>query len=281
MISIKNLGFSYIGAARPSLQNINLEIPDGDFLGIIGASGAGKTTLSCAINGIIPHHFQGDYYGKVMVNQKDVFETDPCTLAAEIGSVFQDIDSQMTSSVVEDEILFGLENFGLPKEEIYPRLEWALKQTGIEDLRYREISGLSGGQKQKTAIAAILAMRPKILILDEPTGELDPIASRNIFKILKEMNKTYGMTVIVIEQKIMLLSEYADHLAVMDKGTLIYHGETKEILRNSERLIELGVNCPRVVSFYNHLEKLGAIDPQKQSLCLNVQQAIQTAGSIL
>ena len=132
MISIENLSFAYSGSSVPALKNISMEIQDGDFVGIIGASGAGKTTLSCAINGIIPHHYKGEYYGKVCVNGKDVFENDPCTIALEVGSVFQDIDSQMTCSVVEDEILFGLENFGIPKDEIENRLEWALKETGIE-----------------------------------------------------------------------------------------------------------------------------------------------------
>src|SRR5574344_2933621 len=217
MISIENLGFAYTGAKKNALTNISLNIADGDFVGIIGASGAGKTTLSCAINGIIPHHYKGDYYGKVVVNGKDVFDTDPCTLALEVGSVFQDVDSQITCPVVEDEILFGLENFGVPKDEIQKRVDWALKETGIEKGSDRDINSLSGGQKQKTAIAAILALRPKILVLDEPTGELDPVASRNVFRILKDLNTTYGMTIIVIEQKIMLLCEFAKNLVVMNE----------------------------------------------------------------
>ena len=199
MIKIQNLSFSYIDAKEKALSKINLEVQDGEFLGIIGSSGAGKTTWSYAINGIIPHHYKGDYYGKVLVNGKDVFETDACQLALEIGSVFQDIDSQMTCATVEDEILFGMENFGFEKEEIYNRLEWVLKEMKIENLKERDISSLSGGQKQKVAIAAILALRPKILVLDEPTGELDPAASRNIFRLIKELNIKYGLTVIVIE----------------------------------------------------------------------------------
>lgn len=273
MIQIQKLGFSYDGSKNTALKNISMDIEDGDFLGIIGASGAGKTTLSCAINGIIPHHYKGEYYGKVLVNGKDVFDTNPCDLALEVGSVFQDVESQITNTVVEDEILFGLENFGIDKSEIFQRIDWAMKKTGIESLREREISSLSGGQKQKVAIAAIIALRPKILVLDEPTGELDPVASKNIFSILRELNEEYGMTIIVIEQKIMLLGEYAKHLAVMDKGTLLYHGKTREILMHSKELLELGVNCPRVVTFYDELASLGAVNKEKDQICINIEEA--------
>lgn len=273
MIQIQKLGFSYDGSKSTALKNISMDIEDGDFLGIIGASGAGKTTLSCAINGIIPHHYKGEYYGKVLVNGKDVFDTTPCDLALEVGSVFQDVESQITNTVVEDEILFGLENFGIDKSEIFQRLEWAMKKTGIENLREREISSLSGGQKQKVAIASIIALRPKILVLDEPTGELDPVASKNIFSILRELNEDYGMTIIVIEQKIMLLGEYAKHLAVMDKGTLLYHGKTREILMHSKELLELGVNCPRVVTFYDELAALGTVNKEKDQICINIEEA--------
>ena len=246
MISFENFSFSYIDAKESALKNINFQIEDGDFLGIIGSSGAGKTTLSCAINGIIPHHYKGDYYGKVLVDKNDVFETEACNLSKIIGSVFQDIDSQMTCASVEDEILFGLENFDFEKEEIKKRVNWVLAELGIENLRERDISSLSGGQKQKVAIASILALRPKYLVLDEPTGELDPAASRNIFRILKELNQKYSLTIIVIEQKIRLLCEFAKHLAVLEKGNLKFFGTVKEVLKKRNELTDLGLNHERV-----------------------------------
>lgn len=246
MIVFNNFSFSYSDTKKIVLQNVNLTVEDGDFLGVIGSSGAGKTTLSYAINGIIPHHYKGEYFGKVLVDGKDVFETEACQLSLDIGSVFQDIDSQMTSATVEDEILFGMENFGFEKDDILSRLEWVLKEMGIEDLRDRDISSLSGGQKQKVAIAAILALRPKILVLDEPTGELDPTASRNIFRILKELNEKHGLTVIVIEQKIRLLCEFAKHLAFLEKGNLRFHGTVKEVLSHRNDLADLGLNHERV-----------------------------------
>jgi energy-coupling factor transport system ATP-binding protein len=163
----------------------------------------------------------------------------------------------MVAQVVEDEILFGLENFGIPGNEIEDRIGEALTAAGIEDLRYRELSSLSGGQKQKTAIAAIIALRPAIIILDEPTGELDPQASRKIFECLKELNEKYGITIIVVEQKIMLLCEFAKRLAVMDNGRLVREGTVKEVLQKPDVLESAGVNIPRVTTLGNRLRQKG------------------------
>lgn len=253
MIKIENLTFKYEGAKKNALDKINLQIDDGDFLGIIGESGAGKTTLCSAINALIPHHYKGDFYGSVKIDDKDSFDTRPGQLALKVGSVFQDIDSQLLSTFVEDEILFGLENFDIPKDQIESRVQFALEEVGITDLRYREISSLSGGQKQKVAIAAIIALQPKILVLDEPTGELDPASSRQIFALLDKLNKEKGITIIVIEQKIMLLCEFAQKLAVMEKGKITHFGKVREVLKNAEELEEKGINIPRVVTLSRQL----------------------------
>ena len=253
MIKIENLTFKYEGAKKNALDKINLQIEDGDFLGIIGESGAGKTTLCSAINALIPHHYKGDFYGSVKIDDKDSFDTTPGQLALKVGSVFQDIDSQLLSTFVEDEILFGLENFDIPKDQIESRVQFALEEVGITDLRYREIASLSGGQKQKVAIAAIIALQPKILVLDEPTGELDPASSRQIFALLNKLNKEKGITIIVIEQKIMLLCEFAQKLAVMEKGKITHFGKVREILKNAEELEEKGINIPRVVTLSRQL----------------------------
>jgi energy-coupling factor transport system ATP-binding protein len=257
MVSIKNLSFRYKGAERNALSGINLEIAEGDFLGVIGSSGAGKSTLTYAINGVAPHHFPGDFYGQVLVNGMDTLEAGAETLARQAGSVFQDIDGQMVASVVEDEILFGLENFGIPRNEIEGRIGEALAAAGISALRRREISSLSGGQKQKVVIAAITALKPRIIILDEPTGELDPYSSRKIFEYLKELNESSGVTIIVVEQKIMLLCEFAKRLAVMDRGALIREGKVREVLQRPDILEEAGVNVPRVTTLGKALRDKG------------------------
>ncbi|MDR1302360.1 MAG: ATP-binding cassette domain-containing protein [Treponema sp.] len=257
MIRIKDLSFRYRGSAEYALSRINLEIPPGDFLGIIGSSGAGKSTLSYGINGVVPHHFSGDFYGEITINGLDTISAGTETIARQVGSVFQDIDAQMVASVVEDEILFGLENFKVPREEIEARLKQALAAAGISELRTRTISSLSGGQKQKVAIAAITALRPRIILLDEPTGELDPQSSRNIFAYLKELNEQYGITIVVIEQKIMLLCEFVKRLALMDKGALMLEGPVPVVLRQVDTLKAAGINIPRVTDLGSKLSDKG------------------------
>ncbi|MDR0601264.1 MAG: ATP-binding cassette domain-containing protein [Treponema sp.] len=257
MISIRDLSFRYRGRETYALSKINLEIPDGEFLGIIGPGGAGKSTLVCAVNGVVPHHHSGDFYGEVIVEGHDTAEAGPETIARCTGSVFQDIDGQMTASVVEDEILFGLENFGVPREEMEARMEEALGAVGIRDLRERGVHSLSGGQKQKVIIAAVIALRPRIMLLDEATGELDPVSSRGIFEFLRRLNGEYGITIIAVEQKIMLLCEFVKRLAVMDGGRVILQGGVKEVLQHAETLEEAGVNIPRVTTLARRLKSGG------------------------
>lgn len=246
MISVKDVTFQYKNSDTPALNSISLEITDGDFVGIIGTSGAGKTTLAFALNGIIPHEFKGDFYGSVTINGDDTVNFPPEKFCRTVGEVFQDIDSQMVASIVEDEILFGLENFGVPHEEIEGRLVKVLRELGIEQLRFREIASLSGGQKQKVAIASILALEPDIIVLDEPTGELDPESSRDIFNLLKKLNQEKNITVVIVEQKIMLLCEYVKRLVVLDKGLFKFNGSPREVIASAEEFKRLGINIPRV-----------------------------------
>ncbi|HEX2925593.1 MAG TPA: ATP-binding cassette domain-containing protein [Ruminiclostridium sp.] len=256
MIEFKDFSFKYKSCEKPALTIKDLVIEKGDFVGIIGNSGAGKSTFTYAVNGVIPHHYEGDFYGEVRVKGMDTVDSSPTQLSLCVGSVFQDIDGQMVSSVVEDEILFGLENFGVPRDEIGQRIADILKMVGIEDLRYRNISTLSGGQKQKVAIAAVVAMMPDILVLDEPTAELDPQSSLQIYSMLKMLNEKTGITVIVVEQKIMLLSEFSKRIIILDSGKIYLDGTPKEILSDTSRLTDIGVNCPRVASLANNLKQL-------------------------
>ena len=267
MIDIRELTFTYKGEAKPALREITLNVPDGAFVGVIGPAGAGKTTLARAITGVIPHHYPGDYYGSVKVNGLDTVDTALTDLSRLVGMVFQDVDSQIISSVVEDELLYGLENFGVPHEEIPERMDFALGKVGIADLRERSIASLSGGQRQKVAIASVIALRPQILVLDEPTGELDPVSSRQVFSLLKALNREYGITVVIVEQKIMLLCEFADYLAVLDQGGIVRQGKTRDVLARSDELEALGVNCPRVTLLSRLLsEKTGKALPVSVNL---------------
>lgn len=275
MIEIKELTFKYSGSKKNALENVSLTIEKGDFVGLIGESGAGKTTLCSCINGLIPHHYTGDFYGSVKIQGTDTFDIEPGKLALKVGSVFQDVDSQLVSFFVEDEILFGLENFGIPKDQIEQRITAALESLEIQELRHREISTLSGGQKQKVAIAAILALEPDILVLDEPTGELDPASSIQIFKLLQKLNKEKGITIVVAEQKIMLLCEYVKKLIVLEKGTLIHYGEIRSTLTHQKEMEEAGINCPRVLTLTSRMAEEGLVPDsytKEDRICLNAEE---------
>ena len=275
MIEIKELTFKYSGSKKNAFENVSLTIEKGDFVGLIGESGAGKTTLCSCINGLIPHHYTGDFYGSVKIQGTDTFDIEPGKLALKVGSVFQDVDSQLVSFFVEDEILFGLENFGIPKDQIEQRITAALEALEIQELRHREISTLSGGQKQKVAIAAILALEPDILVLDEPTGELDPASSVQIFKLLQKLNKEKGITIVVAEQKIMLLCEYVKKLIVLEKGTLIHYGEIRSTLTHQKEMEEAGINCPRVLTLTSRMAEEGLVPDsytKEDRICLNAEE---------
>jgi len=278
MIEFKEFSFRYREGEAPVVCDITLSIPDGCFVGITGAAGSGKSTLTYAINGIIPHCYPGDFYGSVTVEGLDTVEASLTDISRVVGSVCQDIDSQMVSTVVEDEILYGLENFAVPKDEIPARVDEALAAMGIADLRDRTIDSLSGGQKQKVAVASVIALKPRVLVLDEPTAELDPASSVAVFELLARYAREHGTTVIVVEQKIALLSDYADLLVIVDDGAIRYAGAPDEVLAHSEELLALGVNCPRSTTLMNALARRGLYDGPAVR---NVAQAAAACKEVL
>lgn len=284
MIEIQELTFKYNGAKKNALEKISLEIEKGGFVGIIGESGAGKTTLCNCINGLIPHHYTGDFYGSVKVCGNDTFDIDAGKLALKVGSVFQDIESQITGYLVEDEILFGLENFGIPYNQIEKRITNSLETLGISELRHKEIASLSGGQKQKVVIAAILALEPDILVLDEPTGELDPASSVQIFEMLKKLNEEKGITIVVAEQKIMLLCEFVKKLIVLEHGTCVHYGEIRSTLTHQREMEEAGINCPRVLTLTGKMVEQGLAPKDMKAedrICLNAKEAAEFVKKVM
>ncbi|MCQ2591107.1 MAG: energy-coupling factor ABC transporter ATP-binding protein, partial [Treponema sp.] len=195
-----------------------------------------------------------------------------------------DIESQLVSYFVEDEILFGLENFGVPAEEIEGRITSALDALGIGELRHREVASLSGGQKQKVVIAAILALEPDVLVLDEPTGELDPASSVQIFELLKKLNEEKGITIVVAEQKIMLLCEFVKKLIVLEKGTCVHYGEIRSTLTHQKEMEEAGINCPRVLTLTSKMADEGLVPAgysKEDRICLNAQEAATFVNKVM
>lgn len=280
IIKLDDVSFSYGHEAQNALDHVSLAIEKGEFVGVIGPSGAGKSTLAAVMSGAIPHHYTGRLFGATLVNDRDTCEITLTDISRVVGSVLQDIDAQMVAPIVEDEMLFGLENFGIPHDQIEERISQTLTTVGISDLRHREIATLSGGQKQKVAIAAIIAMAPNVLVLDEPTAALDPASSTLVFDTLRQINREHGITVVVIEQKVALLSKYCSRVLVMADGKLAFDGEPHQVFAHASELRQMGVDSPRVARIANSLAEVGLL-PSDQAPCLNVSEAHQLISSLL
>lgn len=274
IIELREVSFAYGQTESLALKDLNLTIEEGGFVGVIGPSGAGKSTLASVLSGAIPHHYTGRLYGETRVAGLDTCEASLTDIATIVGSVLQDIDAQMVASVVEDEILFGLENFDVPRDQIEQRLTDALSAVGIAELREREIASLSGGQKQKVAIAAILALAPRVLVLDEPTAALDPISSRAVFDVLREAQRLTGVTVVVIEQMVALLAEYCDRIIVLDNGSVALDGTPHDVFGHSDELRAIGVDSPRTARISNSLASLGLVEVERPALTVDEAQAL-------
>lgn len=276
IIEMECVSFSYGTAADGAyaLKDIDLSVEEGTFVGLIGPSGAGKSTLASAITGAIPHHYRGRLFGSTLVAGLDTCEASLTDIAKVAGSVLQDIDAQMVASVVEDELLFGLENFGIDHREIEGRIASALDAVGIADLRHREIATLSGGQKQKVAIAAILAMTPRVIVMDEPTSALDPASARDVFEVLRRAKEMTGMTVILIEQTVALLAEYCDRVVVIDQGRIALDGTPTDVFSHGETLRAIGVDTPRTVRISNSLAETGLAPNDSPALTLDGAESL-------
>lgn len=276
IIEMECVSFSYGTAADGAyaLKDIDLSVEEGTFVGLIGPSGAGKSTLASVITGAIPHHYRGRLFGSTLVAGLDTCEASLTDIAKVAGSVLQDIDAQMVASVVEDELLFGLENFGIDHREIEGRIASALDAVGIADLRHREIATLSGGQKQKVAIAAILAMAPRVIVMDEPTSALDPASARDVFEVLRRAKELTGMTVILIEQTVALLAEYCDRVVVIDQGRIALDGTPTDVFSHGETLRAIGVDTPRTVRISNSLAEAGLAPNDSPALTLDGDESL-------
>ena len=228
MIEVSDMSFRYREGASCAVADVNLRIPDGAFVGVTGPAGSGKSTLTYALNGIVPHCYPGDFYGSVRIDGVDTVDAGLSDISRLVGSVCQDIDSQMVASVVEDEVLYGMENFGVPKSEIESRLQRVLEEMGIVDLRDRTIDSLSGGQKQKVAIASVIALEPRVLVLDEPFESVDPVSSANLKDILIEYARTGG-TVIISSHVMALVEKMCTHVAVINQGQVCAAGTVEEV----------------------------------------------------
>ena len=246
MIELKNVSFKYELQEEKTIKNLDLYGKQGEFVGIIGKNGSGKTTLCNIIRGIIPDFVQGTITGSISIDNKNINDIERGEMAELVGFVFQNPFSQISGikKTVFEEIAYGLENLGVEREEIRQRVTNVIKLLKIEDLQDKNPNELSGGQSQRVAIASIIVMNPKILIFDEPTSQLDPLGTEEIFDILKLL-KSQNKTIILVEHKIDLIAEYADRVVVMDDGEIIFNGETHEVLSN-DKIEQHNVSMPIV-----------------------------------
>ena len=254
IIQIENLSYKPIGASEYCLSGINLEVQKGEFILLLGSSGSGKSMLTRCLNGLIPHLDEGEMTGKVTVAGKDTLTHAIHEFATTIGMVFQNPDDQILSLKVVDEVAWGVENIGLPQEEIVRRVDEFMQLMEISHLKNRLTFAISGGQKQKVSITSNLAMLQDVLVLDDPTTDLDPVCKLEVVKVLGRLHKEYGKTLIIIEHDLNDLIELATRIVVMDKGKVVLDGLPGKILaQHYNELCQFGINMPQHVEVANKI----------------------------
>ena len=238
IVSLKNLSFQYPGNDTDAIRNVSLDIKRGEWIAIIGPNGSGKSTLAKIINGLIV-----PYAGEVFINQQLLNEETVWEARRAVGMVFQNPDNQFVGSTVEDDVAFGLENNGIPREEMITRIDEALAQVRMSNFKRHEPARLSGGQKQRVALASIIALRPDIVILDEATAMLDPLGRREVMNAIQELKQRFNLTVISITHDIDEAS-HADRIFVMSEGQLIKQDKPANIFALGDELVGLGLDVP-------------------------------------
>ena len=257
---LENVSYQYPLENRKVLKNINLDIKKGEFWAVIGKNGSGKTTLCSILRRFVPDFYKGELTGKITLEGKELEEYSQKEIVQKIGFVFQNPFTQISGvkDTVFEEIAYGLENLGLEREVIISEVEKILKLLEIEKLRDRNPYDLSGGQKQRVALASIIAMNPDILVIDEPTSQLDPKGTEDIFKIINLMANE-GKTIILVEHKLELIAEYAQNILVLDEGEIILSGKAKEVL-NNKILLEKEIGMTQYSMLAYELEKSGKVE---------------------
>ena len=255
IIKVENVSYDYRRFEEeklPAVRGVSFEIEEGEFVVIGGANGSGKSTLAKMLNGLLkPTCGKIEVLGMDVSNEEKVFE-----IRRNVGIVFQNPDNQTVASIVEDDVAFGPENLGVPREEIVRRVQWALKAVGMEEYAKSTPFKMSGGQKQRIAIAGILAMKPKIIVLDEATSMLDPNGRKEVMSVLKKLNQEENMTVIHITHHMEEAAD-ADRILVMDGGKLVMDGAPREVFADGEKLKEHALSLPVAAELADMLRKAG------------------------
>jgi len=253
LVSLRNVSFRYAGDEAYAIQNVSLEADRGELILLTGPSGCGKSTLLRVINGLIPHFYEGEFSGEALVHGLSVSETPPYKLARYVGTVFQDPENQLFLSSVEREIAFGLENLGFSRREIRERVEETLRRFGLEAIRDRAPFELSGGQQQKVAIATVMAMEPSVLLMDEPTANLDPLSAFEILAMVAKLVREKSILAIVVEHRLEIALYFASRMTVMKEGRILVDDRPEKALSRAGDITGL----PPVYSLYQILREQG------------------------
>lgn len=256
IMECKNVSYRYPLSDQPAIADLNLNVERGKVYGVIGENGAGKTTLCAVLRGFAPGFYKGIREGEVLYEGKALEEYGP-EIAAHIGYVFQNPFTQISGvkDTVFEEVAYGLENFGVSEEEIERRVAEVMKTTNIESLAFKNPFEISGGQMQRVALASVIVLEPDILIIDEPTSQLDPQGTESVFEIIKAM-KDKKKTIVLVEHKIDLIAEYTDEVIVVKESKVIAQGKTAETLSDMS-LLDEGVNLPQAAILGARLREKG------------------------
>ena len=257
VIEIRDLTYTYPGASRPTLDHLNLNVEKGDFLAIIGNNGCGKSTLCKTMNGLIPHFIAGEFQGSVLVDQQDTKTMDVGRIAGKVGYVYQDFENQIVRPTVLDDASYACMNYAMP--DYLERGREALRQCGLEGREQEYIWQLSGGQTHLLALAGAVSLEPDVLILDEPIAQLDPKHADLIYGVLKNLNETWGKTIIVIEHHTEYIADYCHHVALLKDGHTEWVLPSDEALRRVEELQECNIFPPQVTIAAQQMKKEGML----------------------
>jgi energy-coupling factor transporter ATP-binding protein EcfA2 len=261
IIVARDLGFKYTGAKKPAIQSVDLSISGDEFILLTGPSGCGKTSLCRCLNGLIPNFYQGEWTGKLLVDGLDVTTEPTSELSRKVGYVFQNPENQLFALTVEKDIAFGPENLGFSRDEIRKRVDEAMMITSTFGLRELAPYELSGGQQQRVALAGVLAMKPSIIVLDEPTSFLDPRTAEDVMRAADSLRRELGLTIVVVEHRLDLVARYAERIVVMDGGKIVADGDLEHVLDEQFDLLEgLGVGVPRVSLLWSMLRSDGLVE---------------------
>lgn len=279
VIKVENLTYAYPTSRDFVLRNVSFEVEKGEVLAVVGPNGAGKSTLLKALNGLVPHFYGGRYGGRVVIAGYEVLKTPVSKLSTKVGFVFQDPEDQLSglALTVREEVAFGLMMLGFPSEEIPLRVEEALSYVGLKGLENRSPFELSGGQMQRLAIATVLALKPEVLVLDEPTAQLDPLGKFEVLSVVKKLADE-GATIVIAEHEIEEIAYFADKVLFLDQGQVVAYGSAREVLTRVEELKQKGVDPPSVTELaYLLSNHLGIKVPKP----ITLEEGVEIFSSVL